>query len=683
MDTVYVDADKDKSENGTLPGCYVQTKGQVGILGTKDVMDEPFSQVNMTRKTIEAFGGQNQPLQSILVNSPAVRVQGTTLHNDFSIRGIKGNGTSSYLNGIPGLMTQFFAPTYFIGDIQVISGPNTGITGIPSTYETSAAGGIVNFVSKKAGETPLTRFKQTFSGRGSFGEYLDVGRRFGENNEWGIRVNTEILNGESAIQNNDMEAQGIYVNVDHRDEKSKTNILAGYSHKNIEGGARWFNLGSAVTKIPTAPDASKDYGFDGIAKEAWGEIFAINHEQKINDDWKWFANLGWNHNKLKRNIIGASSNFVIINDAGDVNTPLMSTQTMTKNYYAQFGFNGKVKTGVIDHDITVAADKAWYSTAGAKNNYKGLMGNAVGNIYTGIFADNVWFPTIETTLSKKKRYWGLSFADTMTYKKAQILLGVHKHEAIIKSYSPAQSYKTDAVCPTYGFIYQPNDHVSLYANHTENFDAGDIVTNTSSKTYQNVGDILNPAKVKQNEIGIKYENNGLVTSLGLFQIKQANNLDVQRADGLYLLQDGEQEYKGIELSVNGRIADKWNFMGGLMYLDAKQNKTKGGTADGLRVDGAAEWNAVAAFEYEANDQFSFVARALYTGTAPNSNEKFKVPSYMTYDLGINYKTHWNKVPVTISAMCYNVTDKDYWIAYKNSLLLSQPRTFVLSAAFDF
>lgn len=128
------------------------------------------------------------------------------MHNDFSIRGIKGNGTSSYLNGIPGLMTQFAAPTFMIGDIQFISGPNSGITGIPSTYETTAAGGIVNFVSK-ATEAPLTRYRQTFSGKGSFGEYLDVSRRFGKDKEWGVRINTELLNGNTAINSNDMEAQ--------------------------------------------------------------------------------------------------------------------------------------------------------------------------------------------------------------------------------------------------------------------------------------------------------------------------------------------------------------------------------------------------------------------------------------------------------------------------------------------
>lgn len=84
LDEVVVEADKD-----ALPGSYVKTKGSIGILGEKSVLDVPFSNMNITQKTIETFGGPNQPLQSILANNPAVRIQGTTLHNDFSIRGIK------------------------------------------------------------------------------------------------------------------------------------------------------------------------------------------------------------------------------------------------------------------------------------------------------------------------------------------------------------------------------------------------------------------------------------------------------------------------------------------------------------------------------------------------------------------------------------------------------------------
>lgn len=148
------------------------------------------------------------------------------------------------------------------------------------------------------------------------------------------------------------------------------------------------------------------------------------------------------------------------------------------------------------------------------------------------------------------------------------------------------------------------------------------------------------------------------------------------------MQDGEQEYKGIELSVNGRIAPKWNVMGGFLYLDAEQSKTQGGVNDGKAVNGSSKWSAVAALEYEADESFSVIGRMIYNGKSDMGNETMTVPSYVTYDLGVNYKTKINTVPVTLSAMCYNLTDKDYWDAHGTGLLLSNPRTFMLSATFD-
>ena len=691
MDNIVVEDAKD-----VLPGGMVKTKSDVGILGNKDVMDTPFTTKDLSKKTIETFGGPNQPLQSVLVNNPSVRLSGTTLHNDFSIRGLKSTGTSTYVNGIPGLNTQFNSPTFYVEDIQFISGPNSGITGIPSTYESSSAGGIVNFVSKKAGEEPLNKFKQTFSGKGSFGEYIDISRRFGKNNEWGVRINAELLNGETGIDNQDLEAQGIYANIDHRSEHSKTNLLAGYRHINNEGGIRWFALknvnkadsaGNIVTAVPDAPDASKNYGVDGLAKESEGYIIALNHEQEFAEDMKWFTNFGFNNNKLQRNIVGMGSRFHIINNAGDIKTELMSTQTVTKNRFWQVGINGKGVTGAVDHDFTVAVEKAWYSIGSAKDNYKGKMGIVVGNIFNGgLEGEGVKFPTIETGTSSKSQYCGVSFADTMKYKKSQLLVGVHKHSSSVDSYSAKTgahngSVDSSAVCPTYGYVYRPDDHVSLYASHSENFDKGTVVADI----YENGGEILDPAKTKQNEIGIKYQNAGLLTTLGVFSIEQANNFAFDsgvpgKKD--YFVQDGLNKYEGVELSVSGQLAPKWNFMGGLMYLDAVQDKTQGGKNDGKRVNGAAKWNAVGTLEYVADDKFSVVGRVLYTGKADIYNEQLSVPSFVTYDLGMSYKTKINDMPVKLNAMCYNLTDKDYWTAHGSDLLLSTPRTFFVSAEFE-
>lgn len=616
------------------------------------------------------------------------------MYTDFSMRGVNMNASHYYINGIPNMFNQTRSiPAYILSSVDIVSGPNTVLNGATfsnnGTNGTDAPAGLLNGTTKRAAADPVTRYTQRFSGRSTWTEDLDLGRRFGKNNEWGIRVNAHNEDGGLSIKGADVRDKSIYINLDHQDAKSMTNIFGGYYDWKVNGGQRWLSA-SGVTKgnLAEAPNGKTDLSFDGQTKYNHGMLFTLNHIQKFSDKWSGFINGGYGHYSEHKNDPNSGSLTLgdngKLSDKGDVSNNLMSTQTVTKNYYAQLGINGNIKTGAVNHDVTLALDKAWHSIEGAKNMYNnGSMGSVSGNIYSGLQGNNVWYPSIETGLSSKDQYWGISLADTVKYKKAQLLLGVHKHNASVDSYNKitgrvTQTVGSDALCPTYGFVYQPDEHTSLYASHSENFDKGTIV----ASKYANAGEVLNPAKTKQNEIGFKYANAGFLTSLGIFNIKQANNIDVYKGSDMYLQQDGEQEYQGIELSVNGKLADKWNFMGGLMYLDATQNKTQNGTNDGKTVNGAAKWNAVAVLEYNPDEKFSIVGRAMYTGKADIYNEQLQTPSYMTYDLGVNYKTAFNKTPVTLTAMCYNLTDKNYWTAYGNNLILSSPRTLMLSATFD-
>ena len=696
LDEVVVEGDKD-----VLPGGYVSTKGSVGILGTQDVMDVPFSQMNLTEKTIETFGDPSQPLDSILANNPAIRQGGTVLQNDFTVRGIKlggysANGSSIYLNGVPGMMSQFTAPTFMIDRIEMTTGPNSGLSGTGSAYETTSAGGIINFTSKKATNEPITKYKQTFSGKGHFGEYLDVGRRFGKNNEWGVRINTELQNGETSINGNKIVAQGIYANIDHVDENSKTNFLTGYRHLDIKGGMRWFSLGSGVTKMLDAPDASNDLSFDGQRKESRGYIFVLNHEQKINDDWKVFLNVAHNNNDLDKNITGNGSRFTIKDDLGNiagnfVNGTVggfMTTKNHSKSTYGQIGITGKAMTGEVEHNITLAADKVHWRNSYRTHKVKQFGG---GNIYeSGSVHLTVPIPTIAEVSGTNQDYWGVSLADNIKYKKLGVLVGIHKHNSKSGSFDGAGVFdptitkpgyygldnEASATCPTYGITYRPDEHVTLYASHSENFDKGEAVTQPNGLI-----EVLSPSKVKQNELGVKYQNKGLMTSLAYFDVTSANNY---QDDNDWYRQDGEVEYEGVELSVNGRLTDKWSVMGGLLYVDGTQNKTGNPANDGKKVDGLSKWSGVATLQYDADKDFSVFGRAIWVDKADIKGGKFTNPSHTTFDLGVNYKTKVNTVPVTLSAVCYNLTDKNYWITRSggSDLFLNNPRTFMLSATFD-
>lgn len=528
---------------------FVAREGTVGILGTQDTMKTPFTVTNITEKTVESFSNPTQPLDSILAGSPAIRQSGSILHNDFTFRGFRANGTSCYVNGIPGIWTQFNAPTHIVARAEVVAGPNSGLSGTGTHYESDAAGGLVNFVTKRAGEKDFSRFTLSHSGHNLFGGYLDFSYRFGRNRDWGARVNIEKVDGETAVDGQRVKSSSVYVNLDHRDDRSKTNIFTGYRENEIINGQRWFKLANAVTRFPSVPDHSRNYSFNGMDKATYGWVLAINHEQKFNDDWKWFMNFGLLHNKLNKNVMYEYSALTILNDNGDFNINEQSSTTPQKAYYWQAGIHGKVTLGDVVNNLTLAVDRAWRLRDGTKSFTTYHLGT--GNIYTGILNQIApAYSGYESYLSNKTRIAGISFVDSIDYKKLNVILGIHYHKANVDSYSAAtgrvsSSANSSATCPTYAVMYSPTENFAAYMSHAENFNVGTVV----GSTYQNQGDILPPAKTKQNEIGFKYTNKGFLAALSFFDIEQANNIDVLKGGKLYQLQDGRLRHKSNSLSV--------------------------------------------------------------------------------------------------------------------------------------
>ncbi|MDQ0204668.1 TonB-dependent receptor [Pectinatus haikarae] len=673
-----------KGTRSFYAGGFAERYGNIGFLGRQDTMNTPFSSYFLSEKTIEAFGDPTQPLDSILANVPSIRQSGSLLHNDFTFRGFRANGTSSYVNGIPGIWTQFNAPTNVVEKVEIISGPNSGISGTGTQYESNTAGGIINFVTKRAGDKPLNRYTQTFSGSSLWGEYLDIGQRFGRDNEWGIRINAENLNGQTSIDKEKVKAKGISMDIDHRSAKSTTNLFMSYRDIEITNGQRWFLLGNNVTRFPSVPDASKNYSFDGMIKGSYGWVAALNHEQVLNKQWKVFFNAGFMRNNLDKNLMYANSAVTLNDNAGNFAIKTQSTTTPQESYYLQTGATGTFKTGELGHTVTIAADRTWRQREAAKSINTYMIGT--GNIYTGIIdqlsdANGYYLKA----LSNKTNIWGVSVLDSIDYKKFNLLVGVHKHNGRVDAYNTATGalsshMESDAICPTYAVSYKPTENIYFYASHSENFDVGTPV----GTTYKNAGTILPPAKTKQNEIGIKYTNKGFLTTLSAFDIKQANNIDVIQDSSTYYEQEGSLRHRGIELAVSGNFARKWSAMGGISYLNAKYEESANGQYNGIQESGRPAWSAVGVLKYAADNAFDVIGRIMYTGRSPVLYEKLWAPSYTTFDLGVNYKTRIMKYPATISLMCYNLLNKDYWmIARGDNLYLSTPRTLSLSVSIDF
>ena len=679
-----------------LPGGYISQGARLGFLGETSILKTPFTQFSFTEKAIQDYGDPSQPINSVAVNMPSVKTSGCTMYNDFSIRGQNLNGYQMYLNGIPDMFKQANTPINFAERLEVASGPNKGITG---TAANESAGGLVNIVSKRANGN-YAKVTTIFSGHSSFGQLIDVSRRFGKNNEWGLRINAQNVNGETAIEDERLTNRDITLNFDHKTANSYTNLFMGYFYSKQKNGQRWFGFRGpdfkAASAVLRAPDAAKNLSFHGQVFEYDDWAITLNHEQKFAKNWKVFLNAGYNRYDLFNNVNSKSSKYFVINKSGDFQAANWVQNFPITSYYGQIGVQGVEHTGSVKHTLVAAIDKSWYNTyrnLDSTDQTNQQFSTPNGNLYSGVpfgpytnyHADKVRWGSLGST----SRKWSWSLNDNIEYKKLNILLGYFYNHSRTNTYNKTgaitKAAHSQAGSPTYGIVYSPTDQLSFYASHSESFNMETVVSNK----YKNVGEILPAAKTKQNEIGVKYLNRDLLTSLSLFDIKKAGNIEVTEGANLYQRQAGEDEYKGVEVAFNGKLAPKWNLMGGMMYLDAKHHKTTKPILENQRISGASRWNGILALEYEADNRYTLFGRILYNGAAiiwdADITNQLDVSPYTTLDVGVKYKTTWNKIPVQFNLTCYNVLGKDYWIPKSgvDTVILGNPRTLTLSAQFTF
>lgn len=667
LDEVVVEGSKDLA-----PGGNANTNYNAGILGKQSLQDTPFTVVSLSEKTISTYADPSQPLPSILANNPSVRSSASTFYDDISIRGQRLNGYQLYLNGVPGLFAQSTTPVNMLERVDVVAGPAL-TTNMATASESS--GGLVNMVSKRAGEKPISTLTLGFSGKGTFTQQIDVGDRFGKDKEWGVRVNALHQNGETSISDERKTTSNIFVNIDHRDANSKTNLLVGYVDESIKDSLRWFTFEKGLSYTPGAPDTHRNYGFKAMKWEADKWITTLNHEQKINDNWSAFVNAGYGRYDMY-NPTNSDWRYAIKED-GSFKDDIVQSPFKYDNKSAQLGVKGKVNTGDVEHNLVLAMDKYWQKYY-ASTRYT-LPTGITGTLKDGILTQPDYippYPYASPYLQSKTNYTSYKFVDTMKIGKFDIMGGLIKQEVTNTSVG-GSSVKTDGLSPLYGVVYKPTDELSIYASHTESFSKGSVV----GPRYDNQGTILDPAKTKQNELGVRLSNDKMLANLAVFESTKAKSMVTENN---YLTNDGEAKYKGVDLSVYGKLADKWNVMGGLMYVNAETKKSTGGALDGVRIDGVPKWSGVVSLEYRPDEAWSILARGTYSGSFALKNEEYTLPSYVTCDLGASYKTKWNAVPVTLNAMVYNVFDEAYWesLAGGDNLILSNPRTFMLSATFE-
>ncbi|PFG72540.1 iron complex outermembrane receptor protein [Pseudomonas poae] len=662
-----------------LPGGQVARGARLGMMGNKDVMDTPFSVTSYTAKTLADL--QTVTVADALERDPSVRSTGQTggIVDSFFIRGFaigEGNLGELAYDGVYGVAPNYRVFTEYAERVEVLKGPGALMYGISPN---SGVGGVINIVPKRPLEEDLTRFTGSYASDSQAGGHLDISRRFGEENQFGVRFNGSLQGGDTAVNDQHRDVGIGAIALDYRGERLRLNLDYISQKESFDGASRPFTIAPGVD-VPSAPNGRTSL------PQKWGwsdtkeQSALLGGEYDLSDNLTVFAHAGGGRSDVKR-----MSDQVprILNDAGDTSNVPGYYKFNVDRSTADVGMRGLFATGPVTHTTTLMATRYQDELSRGINNGTTIL----SNIYHPVDTPKQYINTPKVLRISESELSGVALTDTlgMLDDRLQLSLGVRRQFIESRNYNAAGTvssrYSANATTPLLGVVVKPWEDVSLYYNYVEGLSKGDAAPGTAS----NAGETFAPYESKQHELGVKYEHGTFMTTLALFQIeKPAGELG---ANGVYSVQ-AEQRNRGLELSVFGEVATGTRLMGGVTFLDGELTQSATAANQGNKPVGVPDIQANLWAEYDTPwlEGFTLTGGAIYTDSQyVNQANTQELDAWTRIDAGARYATKIEGRPTTFRATVQNVFDREYWsgVASYGAFSPGYPRTLQLSATVDF
>ncbi|MEH2513801.1 iron complex outermembrane receptor protein [Nitrobacteraceae bacterium AZCC 1564] len=664
------------NDASSLPPVYaggqVASGAKLGLLGNRGVFDTPFNTTSYTSKTIE--DQQAKAIGDVLANDPSVRILSSQPNGGetFFIRGFPVANANVAFDGLYGVVPYWKGSVASAERIEVVKGPGALLFGMAPG---GSVGGSVNIVPKRAGDEPLTRVIGNYVADSNFGGQVDVGRRFGDQNEFGVRFNGVYRDGETYRDTSQRQGE-VALGLDYRGERARVSLDLGYLDLRYNGTEGAMFAGTNI--IPPAPDARKQIFQPWTYYNSQTLYGAVRGEVDVTDNVTVYAAAGGRNYKDQYLLPFGSG----LTAAGNFTENFSRANEYWNAYTAETGIRAKFDTGFVSHRVSVAA-----STLVTEN---GSLSDAslppvASNIYNPTFVARptyASFGALPKTAASELN--GVAVADTLSVlqERIQFIVGARYQEVQAENFNATtgvrtSNYESNAVSPAFGVVVKPVESISLYANYIEGLSAGLVAPPGTN----NAGQVFPPIVSKQTEGGVKFKMGALGATVGYFDITLPSIFN----DNNTYVMNGLQRNSGVEFNVFGEITPGLRALGGFMFLEAELEKTAGGTFDGNMPTNVPRRSVNLGVEWDTPfiHGLTLTARGIYTSSVYVNQANTQVlPDWTRYDVGARYKIERaNGKPVTIVANVINVFDKAYWSSA--SLYRGAPRTFMLSTVFDF
>lgn len=648
-----------------------------GALGERPARDTPFSITRVDAADLQER--QVNSLAQMFMTDPSVSgnvgAYNSSWYTTIQVRGLPVSYSNGYkLDGMPLYTYGAEWPSESMEQVQLLKGASGFMYGF------GAPGGIVNYISKKPTDTPLLDLSVGYRDGGVYSAQLDNGRRVGEDDRFGYRLNLLREQGDTYNETH-VERTLASLGLDARLSETLTwtaDLL--YQDRKLENEAPTITFyGYGDSALPRRLDPRRDRAIRDTFFDTEMQSAMTGLRWQIDDAWN--ARLDLSYSKFRSSINKIWD--YVLNREGDTNTYIYDLGNLAENYMAQGLLEGRFSTGPIDHQVVAGASWQQADSGWAKQNLWYQLGTS--NLYEDGTLSYHSTHSRDTYRSDRVEQNALFASDTLSVGTHwSLLLGLrhtrYEQNGWDVDGTHTARYKTSVNTPTVALLFKPREDQTVYASYVESLEQGSTV----GELYENRNTLLPPLESKQYELGYKLERARWALDAAWFRIERG--AEYGNAANYYV-QDGEVRYQGLDLSGHVQATPNWRIGAGATWVDADYLRNAA-AAIGRTPAGVARFQATlnTAYAFDAVPGLSVHAAAKHYGSQPygtslwNDLYDLKLPSFTLLDAGLGYRTHWGATPVTLRGELTNLTDRRYWSNDGNGY--GQPRTWSLNATFE-
>ena len=495
------------------------------------------------------------------------------------IRGIKLNLFSNYrLNGglpVAGVITM---PNEDKARLETLKGANALQFGVASPA------GIINMVTKRAGENDVTSVSAAGSTFAQVGGTFDVGRRLGEEGQFGVRVNGSATQLENGVRGLGGDGEFASAGLDYRLDRLTLQGDFEYYRKQVpeQGGISLLDPVNGVVPITPVPDPRHLLSGPWAVYTPETTNAQLRADYFIVDNLKVVAEAGRSYSNRSR--------FTTRIGGYDINTGAggaVRVSTVTQNYRNSFGMlelQSAFPTWMLGHQLTFGGSVTDRRAETPLNRREFILPQKQ-NVFDPIPLAPPVFPGSPTSLPLQiSRDGGVYVYDTISFhpRAPRLLLGLRytqDYENNGRAYDPVSCVKCGpntswVALPSFGALWDVIPGLSLFGSYMKGLEAGA----TAPANAFNANEIL-PAQVStQKELGVRTSLlRGTSASVSVFEIDKANPVTDPNPNPYCggnpqcFVNSGQINYRGLEATVNAELTRFFTVDAGWQWLRATQN----------------------------------------------------------------------------------------------------------------